>query len=290
MKYSYFPGCTYHSTGQEYDKSLKAVCSVLEIELQDVNNWICCGSSSAHTTSKLLSISLPIQNISEVEKDGLSEVVIPCVGCYSRFKRSVYEVENNPVLLKDVSEVIEYQFQNKVKILNPLEIFKNGMKEKIKDKIKKDLSKIKMVCYYGCVLTRPPKVMQFDEFEYPTSMDEILKNSGVDILDWSYKTDCCGVSLSLTKSDIVLRLVNEILENASEVGADAIAVACPLCHANLDTRQEEVNDLYKKKYNLPILYFTQVMGLAFGFGIKELSLNKHFVIPEKLLKRLKIGV
>ena len=287
MKYSYYPGCTYHSTGQEYDKSLKAVCSVLDIELKDIDNWVCCGSSSAHTTSKLLSFSLPAQNISEVEKEGLREMVVPCVGCYSRFKRAVYEVGNNPALLKDVSEVIEYDFKNTVKILNPLEIFENGIEEKIKDVVKKDLSAIKMVCYYGCVLTRPPKIMQFDEFEYPESMDEILKNAGVDVLDWSYKTDCCGVSLALTKSDIVLRLVNDILGNASDVGADAIAVLCPLCHANLDTRQEEVNSKYNKKYDLPILYFTQVLGLAFGLDPKGLGLDKHFIGTDSLLKKIK---
>jgi len=286
MIYSYFPGCTYHSTGKEYDMSFKAVCSILDIELKDVNNWICCGSSSAHTTSKLLSVSLPIQNLSEVEKENLNEVVVPCVSCYSRFKKSIYEIENDSQLMKDVSEVIDYQFQNKVKVLNPLEIFKNGMLEEIRDKVKKDLSEIKMVCYYGCILTRPPKFMKFDGCEYPVSMDEILKDIGVNVLDWSYKTDCCGMSLSLTNSDIVLRLTNNIFENATDVGADAIAVSCSLCHANLDTRQEEVNKLYNKKYNLPIFYFTQVMGLAFGCGVKELGLDKHFVSTDKLLKRI----
>lgn len=286
MTYSYFPGCTYHSTGQEYDRSLKAVCSELDIKLNDIKNWTCCGSSSAHSTSKLLAVSLPLQNLSEVEKEGLNEVVIPCVGCYSRFKKSVYDVSHDPRLLKDVSGIIDYQFQNKVNILNPLEIFGNGTSDKIKDKVKKDLSKLKMVCYYGCVLTRPPDIMKFDQHEYPISMDNVLKSIGVDVIDWSFKTDCCGASLSLTRSDIVVRLTSQILENANDVGADAIAVLCPLCHANLDTRQEEVNELYNKKYNLPILYFTQVMGLAFGLGTKELSLEKHFVNPEELLKRL----
>ncbi len=285
MTYSYYPGCTYHSTGQEYDKSFKAVCSALDIELKEIKNWTCCGSSSAHATSKLLSLSLPIQNLSEVEKEGLNEVVVPCVGCYSRFKKSVYEVGHDPGLLKDVSEIIDYQFQNKVDILNPLELFGNGTQEKVKEKVKKDLSKIKMVCYYGCVLTRPPKVNKFDQHEYPMSMDLILNDLGVDVLDWSFKTECCGASLSLTRSDIVLRLTNQILENANDVGADAIVVSCPLCQANLDNRQEEVNDLYDKKYNLPVLYFTQVMGYAFGLGARQLGLDKHFIDPQQLLKR-----
>ncbi|MHB1253485.1 MAG: CoB--CoM heterodisulfide reductase iron-sulfur subunit B family protein [Candidatus Humimicrobiaceae bacterium] len=286
MIYSYYPGCTFHHSGKEYDMSFKAVCSMLDIDLREVKNWICCGASSAHVDSKLLFASLSIKNLAEVEKEGLSEIVVPCIGCYSSFKRSVYEIERDSKLKNNVDEVIDYQFQNKVKILNPLEIFNNSIKEKIRNKIKKDLSKLKIVCYYGCVLTRPPEVMKYDICEYPVSMDMILKDIGVKTLDWSYKTECCGVSLNFTNPEIVLRLANNIFENARDVGADAIAVACPLCHINLDSRQGEVNKVYNKDYNLPILYFTQVLGLGLGCSVKQLGLGTHFVKTDKLLKKI----
>lgn len=286
MIYSYYPGCTIHHSGKEYDISLKAVCSMLDIELREVKNWICCGASSAHVDSKLLFVSLSIKNLAEAEKEDLSEIVVPCTGCYSSFKRSIYEIERDSNLKNNVNEVIDYQFQNKVKVLNPLEIFNNGIKEKMRNIVKKDLSKLNIVCYYGCVLTRPPEVMQYDECEYPVSMDMILKDIGIKTLDWSYKTECCGVSLNFTNPEIVLRLANNIFENARDVGADAIAVACPLCHMNLDSRQREVNKVYNKNYDLPILYFTQVLGLGFGYNAKQLGLDTHFVNSDKLLKKI----
>lgn len=286
MIYAYYPGCSLHSTGKEYDISFRAVCKKIGIELKEVNNWICCGASSAHQVSFLLSLSLPVKNLVEVEKQKQEEVVIPCAACYSRFKTAVYYVSNNHELMEKVNMAVNSQFENKVKILHPLEIFTTDKIELIRKNIKYNLSKVKVVCYYGCLLTRPPDIMQFDICEYPMSMDKILKDAGITTCDWSYKTDCCGAALSITKSEIVLKLANDILKNAQETGADAIAVACPLCHANLDTRQDEVNKTYGKSYNLPIVYFTQLLGLSLGFAPKELGLKKHFVSADKLLKKI----
>ncbi len=288
MIYSYYPGCTFKSTGIDYDLSFKAICSLLDIELAELKNWICCGASSAHATSKILPIFLTIKNLAEIEKANFSEVVVPCAGCYYRFKKSIHEVAKDKDLLRDVTEIIGLSFQNKVKVLNPLEIINNDVKEKITKQLKKDLSKLKMVCYYGCVLTRPPKIMQFDNCEYPTSMDDILKVAGVNVLDWSFKTECCGVSLAFTKPEIVLRLTKNILENASEVGADAIVVACPLCYLNIDTRQETINKVYNEKFNLPVFYFTQVLGLALGCNSKDLGLDKNFMNANTLIE--KVGI
>ena len=286
MMYSYYPGCSLHATACEYDMSFKAVCKILGIELKEINKWICCGATAAHQTSHLLALSLSAKNLAEVEKENMAEVLVPCAACYSRFKTTKYELENNPQLLQEVSEIISYPLENKVKVAHPLEILSNGFTSEIKQHVKKDLSNIKMVCYYGCLLTRPPDIMQFDECEYPVSMDEILKNAGVNVIDWSYKTDCCGGALSLTKTEIILRLINNIFENAKEAGADAIAVACPLCHSNLDVRQYEAGKLVNREFNIPIVYFTQVLGLAFGLKPEELSMNKHFVNADELLSKI----
>jgi heterodisulfide reductase subunit B len=284
--YPYYPGCSLHSTASEYDISLKAVSDVLGIELKEIKKWICCGASAAHQTSPLLAISLPAKNLAEVEKDNLEEVLVPCAACYARFKTTKYELEHNPELLQDINKIISYPFENKVKILHPLEILSNGMSTKIKQSVKNDLSGLKVVCYYGCLLTRPPKVMQFDTCEYPVSMDEILKNAGVDVLDWSYKTACCGAALSLTKTEIILKLIDDIFENAKGVGADAIVVACPLCHSNLDMRQDESNKSFNRDHTIPIMYFTQVLGLAFGLKPEDLSLNTHLVDTDVLLSKI----
>jgi heterodisulfide reductase subunit B len=272
MRYFYYPGCSLHSTGKEYDISFKKVCNAVGIELKEVNKWICCGASSAHNTSHLLSIALPAESLASVEKEGGSEVVVPCAACFFRLKSTVYEISQNPDLREEVNWVIDYPFKNSVKVLHPLEIFN---KEILQKNIKKDLSKFKFVCYYGCLLTRPPKVMQFDICEYPKTMDNILKAVGANTLDWNYKTDCCGAAFSLTKTEIVLKVTKRILEGAREVSADAIVVACPLCHSNLDTRQSDINKVYNTNYEIPVLYFTQVLGLAMGIAPSELAIDKH---------------
>jgi len=276
--YAYYPGCSLHSTGSEYDKSFKLVARKLGIELEEVPGWICCGTSPAHSSSHLLSIALPIKNLSIVESMD-KEVVVPCAACYSRFKFAVYEMNHDTKLAEDVKEVIGSSFQNKVNVLHPLEIFAQMPSAKLKTSIKENYKNkpLKVVCYYGCLLTRPPKIMRFgqDDPEYPMTMDKVLGDVGYEILDWSYKTDCCGASFALSETDAVLTLTQKILKNAQEVGADAIAVACPLCHANLDTRQTDINAKYNTTYNIPIYYFTQLMGLAFGFNQKELGITKH---------------
>jgi len=274
-KYAYYPGCSLHSTGAEYDASFKKVARTLDIDLQEVPGWICCGTSPAHSASHLLSIALPVKNLTLVERINCEEVVVPCAACYSRFKFAANEMANDPKLAEDVKEVIGSSFQNKIKIVHPLEILASMAPAMIKQKAKTPPKALKVVCYYGCLLTRPGKVMKFDEVEYPMTMDNVLKNSGFEVLDWSYKTDCCGASFALSETDAVLTLTQKILKNAQEVGANAIAVACPLCHANLDTRQTEINAKYNTNYNIPIYYFTQLMGLSFGYNQKELGIQKH---------------
>jgi len=288
MKYAYYPGCSLHSTAKEYDKSLCAVCEKVGIELEEVKNWICCGSSWAHPTSKLLSLALPLKNLAEIEKSGLREVIVPCAMCFSRFKIAQHEVSGDPKLAAEVEGIIEHKFKDGVKVYHPLDILSsNAELSKLTELVKNDLSGLKVVCYYGCLLTRPPKVTQFDDCEYPQSMDKILQTMGMSTLDWSYKTDCCGASFALTKTDIVLKLSRDILEGAKSVGADAIAVACPMCQSNLDTRQEEIEEKYQTTYHLPILYFTQLMGLALDIPAEKLLLKSHLVDTEDVLEKVR---
>ncbi|MBI4713436.1 MAG: CoB--CoM heterodisulfide reductase iron-sulfur subunit B family protein [Planctomycetes bacterium] len=285
-KFAYYPGCSLHSTGAEYDTSFRAVARKLGMELEEVPGWVCCGTSPAHSSSHLLSVALPIKNLALAEYAGATEVAVPCAACYSRFKFATHEIEQDEKLREDVKEIIGSSYQGKIKTLHPLEIMAKMPASELKDKVVRKrsdsgvppqagLDNLKVVCYYGCLLTRPPKVVSFDDIEYPMTMDKILENVGINVLDWSYKTDCCGTAFALSETDAVLTLTQKILKNAQEVGANAIAVACPLCHANLDTRQLDINAKYNTNYNIPIYYFTQLMGLAFGYSPKEMALHKH---------------
>ena len=240
-----------------------------------------------HPTSKLLSLALPLKNLAEIEKSGFREVIVPCAECFSRFKIAQYEIANEPQLAEEVEGIVEHKFKDGVKVCHPLEVFSNNTGlSKISDLVKKDISGLKVVCYYGCLLARPPKATEFDVYEYPQSMDKLLRAIGMAPLDWSYKTDCCGASFALAQTEIVLKLSRDILEEAKAVGADAIAVACPMCHSNLDTRQEEIEKKYQVTYHLPILYFTQLMGLAFDIPEKKLLLRSHLVDTTDILEKV----
>ncbi len=280
-KYAYYPGCSLHSTGSEYDVSFRAVCEKLAIDIEEIKGWICCGTSPAHCTSRLLSLALPFEILCLVKKMGMNDVVAPCAACFARLRTAIYEANEDPEIAGQISEVLEKPLPKSVNVLSPLEIFSN--EADITSAVTTKLPELKVVCYYGCLLTRPSKVMQFDECEYPMAMDELLRSSGIATLDWSYKTDCCGGGFAMTRTDIVLKLTHDILEEAKAVGANAIAVGCPLCHVNLDTRQVEIEKEYGAQYSLPIFYFTQLMALALGIPRDKLGFQKHFVSTDELL-------
>ncbi len=281
--YAYFPGCSLSATGVDYHISLTFVSKVLGIDLVEVRDWVCCGASSAHATSHLVSIALPVLSLSHAEQDGFKKLIAPCLACLARFKAANREIENHPSTKSKIHEVFDYPYQGTVKAYHPLEVFLEMGMQKIQEKVRKSLKGIKLACYYGCVLTRPPEVCQFDNVENPQSMDMIVRALGAQSLPWSFKTECCGVSMTLTRSDIVLKLTNDILREAKEAGADAIAVACPLCQANLDGRQRQIEETYHTRYRLPILYITQLMGLAFGAFPKEVGIQKLLTSPQEVL-------
>ena len=280
-KYAYYPGCSLHSTGSEYDVSFRAVCEKLGMDIQEIEGWICCGTSPAHSSSRLLSLALPFENLCLAEKMGLTDIIAPCASCFARLKTAMYEANEDAEIAGQISDALEKPLPKSMNVLSPLEIFCN--QQGLAEAVTKQLPELKVVCYYGCLLTRPSKVMQFDECEYPMAMDDLLRSFGIETLDWSYKTECCGGALAMTRTDVVLKLTHDILEEARAVGANAIAVACPLCHVNLDTRQVEVEKEYGVQYGLPVFYFTQLMGLAMGVAGDKLGLKKHFVSTDGLL-------
>jgi len=283
MRYAYYPGCSLSSSGIEFHLSFQYVARALGIELVEVKDWVCCGASSAHATSHLLSIALPVLNLSHAEKEGFDKLIAPCLACLSRFKAANVEMKNDPHLRKKIHEIFDYPYQGKVKVYHPLEVFLELGLDRIRARARKRLKGLRVACYYGCVLTRPPQIAQFDDVENPQSMDSIIQALGGETIDWSYKTECCGVSMTLTFSDIVLKLSNDILREAKEGGASAIIVCCPLCQANLDGRQRQIEETYQVRYGLPILYITQVMGLSFGAYPKEVGLEKLITSPKEVL-------
>jgi heterodisulfide reductase subunit B len=226
-----------------------------------------------------------MKNLASMEAEGETKMTTPCAACYSRFRTAVHNVESDPTLKKAVDAEIGYEYEGSVKVSNLVDTFVEDVGlDAIGTAVTKPLKDLKVVCYYGCLLTRPPAVTADEHPEYPMTMDNIVKKLGATPLDWSYKTDCCGASLMLTQTDIALDLSQKILDKAAEVGAEAIVVACSFCQGNLDNRQEQIERRSGKRYNIPVIYFTQLMGLAMGVSPKELGLEKLFVSPDPLLK------
>jgi heterodisulfide reductase subunit B len=270
VKVSYYPGCALHGTALEYDESTKAMSALLGVELRELPDWNCCGASSAHVTDDSLAHNLVARNLAIAGKEGL-DVVVPCAACYNRLKGGEREMEAGGKKLP-------------FRVLSLLELLvDDGLTARMKGMVKRPLAGLKMVSYYGCLLVRPPKVVRAKGHENPEEMDRLLSLMGAEMIPWSYKTDCCGGSLVLTRTDIVRRLTRKLFDKALEAGAEAIAVACPLCQSNLDTRQEEISAESGRKYELPILYVTELIGLSLGHPDAGKWWKRHFVNPKKLL-------
>jgi heterodisulfide reductase subunit B len=278
VKVSYYPGCSLHSTGLEYGKSTVEVCETLGIELNELNDWNCCGASSAHCTDEVLAIELATRNLVTAEEAGL-DLVIPCAACFQRFKVAEKHVQEGK------EPVVDTPYQGKVPIKHLLDfLIEEENLSAIKKKITKPLKGLKAVCYYGCLITRPPKVTDAKSYENPQQMDVLLTLLGVDVHPWSYKTDCCGGSLMLAREDIVAQLTGKLIQKAEEAGAECIVTACPLCQANLDTKQAFISKNMGREVRFPAFYFTELLGLAFGSGEVDGWLKKHVVDPCALLK------
>lgn len=284
---AYYPGCSLHTSGSEFNTSARAVCETLGIDLIEPEGWVCCGSSAAHRSDPEAALNLPLTNLSIIEQSGFSEVTMPCAACFSRHKFALREIRHDSYRRSEASKSIGYDYQDTVYVSTLSEtIRKHASMEVIHKKVVNPLKDLRVVCYYGCLLTRPPEVTGAVHPENPTDMDELMAALGAEVFDWSYKTVCCGATHSLTRPDIVLDLSSSIIERARESGAEAIVVACPLCHLNLDARQFQMN----LSAPLPVMYFTQLMVLALGLPSKMAALNKNLVDPRPLLRNKGLAV
>jgi heterodisulfide reductase subunit B len=286
---SYYPGCSLHATGIEFDMSTKAVAEKLGLNLVEPEGWVCCGTSPAHNTNHYRAVKLPMQTLAIAEELGHSYMTMPCAACFSRFRVAMHEVEHDPQLRQKIADDIGFAYSGGIEVDGLLTTITDRVGYEVAARhVVKPLQGLRVASYYGCLLTRPPDVTGEEHYEYPMNMDRLMEVLGAESVDWSYKTDCCGGSLSLSTLDIALDLSHKILQNAIEVGADIIATACPLCHANLDVRQSQINEEYGGKFDIPIVYFTQLMGVAYGIDAKTLGMDKHFSDAIGLLRDLEI--
>ncbi len=284
--YAYYPGCSGLGSSKEYEQSTRAILKALGVEIQEVPDWSCCGSTPAHTVDHRLSSALAGRNLAQAERMGVEfdSVITPCPSCLTNLKHAAHYLEK-PEFKEQVNKLLDRPLQTVPKVKSVLQVvYEDIGPEAIKAKVVKPLSTLKLAPYYGCIMNRPPDIMDFDHHEHPVALDELMEAIGAKVTPFPLKVECCGASYGVARNDIVMKLSGKLLDTAEDKGANAVVTACPLCQMNLDLRQDQINAANKTRHNKPVFYFTQLLGLALGLSEKEVGLDMLCVKPYDVLK------
>jgi heterodisulfide reductase subunit B2 len=273
----YYPGCSLHGTGRELDMSIKALSQVAGVELREIEDWNCCGATSAHNLSHELSIALPYRVLALAEQQGMTDVLTPCAACFSRLKGTAVRLARNPALIEEMRETVGLPYTGKVRVLSILEYINKLLADGLAAKLTAPLAGLKVAPYYGCLLSRGEDIVEGDDAENPRGMDAAIRAAGAEPVAWNFAVECCGGGFSMSLTDAVLDLSSKILDDAEAAGAKAIVAGCPMCHSNLDMRQLTMNSRGMGPHRMPVLYLSELVGLAAGIDPKQLGLDRHFI-------------
>ncbi len=285
--YAYFPGCSSSEGGAKaYGVSAQAVSKALDIELVELDDWNCCGSTPYSSFEELASSCLSARNLAIAEKAGL-DLVTPCSSCYVTLNRTNSYLKQYPHLKAEVDESLAaggLEYHGTVRVRHLLDVLVNDVSyEAISARVKKSLDGLKVAPYYGCQVVRPD--LGFDHPEQPKSLDKLVVSLGGEPVSFPMKARCCGGSLIISEEELALDLIGKILTSALSNGAECLITPCPLCQTNLDAYQKSADKKFKTNFNLPILFFTQLMGVAFGLGEEALGLKACVVPAERVLAK-----
>ena len=286
MKYSYYPGCSLHTTAKEFDISTKVVMEELGVELEEIKDWSCCGGSIAGGVSHDVGMAMAARNVALAQKQNL-DLLASCSGCYNKSAKAAKALENGTekdrimaILAEMGITISDYN----IRVRNVVDVLANDLD--ISSQIKNPLTGLKVACYYGCLLTRPADITGWDSPVFPMSMDRLAQACGAEVVDFRSKTKCCGGPILVSKQEVAFELTKKLLDEAKSLDADCIVLACPLCATNLELRQADIEKMYNVTYNLPVLYITEIIGLALGMKPRKLGVNKHIVSAQPVLKKL----
>ena len=277
VEIGYYPGCALHGSSNDYEASVRACMKKLHVELKELDDWICCGATAAHNLNKKLAVALPTRNLAIAERDGIGEILAPCPMCSMELIQVRNKLRESEALRQEMSDIVECPVSGTTEVLNLIQIFQRIDPATLTTAVTKSLDTFQPACYYGCLLTRPPEDLQFDDCEQPTSMENLLQSLGAKPVDWNYKTECCGAGLTLADDSVIIDLTGKILRNAKKHGANCMVVACPMCHVNLDMKQSAIEKKNSESLRLPVYYLSDLVGIALGLSEQELRIDKHFV-------------
>jgi heterodisulfide reductase subunit B len=270
LKVSYYPGCSLEGTAADYAASIAAITPLMDVELEELDDWNCCGASAAHSLNHKLSLELPARNLDLARKTGL-DLVVPCALCFNRLK---------------AAEKAQNRQRNGGKVWDLLEFLtQKSFLSTLKQKTVRPLKGLKAVGYYGCLASRPPDITDKVDYENPEDLEKLLQVLQAEPLDWSFKTDCCGAGLAMSRPDLIDTLVGRLYDRALAAGAECFVVACQMCQANLDMSQGRIAKKTGQAYYLPVFYFTELIGLALGHPDTGGWLARHLVDPRPLLRQ-----
>ncbi|MFO8014670.1 MAG: CoB--CoM heterodisulfide reductase iron-sulfur subunit B family protein [Phycisphaerae bacterium] len=281
----YYPGCSLHGTGRELDQSIRALAEVAGVDLVEIEDWNCCGATAAHSLNHDLAVALPYRTLALAEEQGMTEVVAPCAACFSRLKGTAVRLARDADLCEKMHRITERPYKGTVRILNANEYIDRLLDEGLADKLTHRLDGLKVAPYYGCLLSRGEDIVP-DDHENPTAMERALVAAGCEVVPWNFATECCGGGFSMSKTDAVVDLSDAILSDAEDAEADAVVTSCPMCHSNLDMRQRTINAAGRGPHDLPVLYLSEVLGLAAGIEPERLGLDRHFVDAMRVTERV----
>lgn len=282
-QFAYYPGCTLYTKSRNLDLCARATAQILGVELKELETWNCCGAIYSTVQDDLANQVAPIRNLIEAQKIS-NKLVTLCAACYNVLKRSNRSLflKENDIYRRRMMSYLETEYNGNTQTVHYLEVLKNEIGfENLKSKLTKNLNGLKVTSYYGCLMLRPSEEMNFDDPENPMMMDDMFSVLGATPVDFPFKGECCGGYVLVNKPDVATKCAQTILESIANAGADCIATTCPLCQYNIDNQQK----LMSKQFNLPVFYFTQLLGLSLGVDENILNLNNHYIDPKPLLKQ-----
>jgi len=288
MKLAYYPGCSLKQSSALYDVQCRQVFEALGITLTELEDWNCCGATSAAKVDDFLAVALSARNLGIAEASGYDQVVIPCSACYSKTMVAQQRLRDDSMLRDEINAGIAQKVNDKIKVASILEaLLETVHSGSLKKRVQKKFRGLNPVCYYGCMLTRfPYNVSVSDDVENPKGMESVLKVLRANPLDWNSKTACCGASAAINDHKTALNLMAGIMQDAVSRGANCLVVTCPMCQLNMDAWQEAFCKLHGIRERLPVYFLTELIGLAIGMSIEELQIDRHFTDSTKLVKEL----
>lgn len=294
-KYLYYPGCSMDSSGRAYDISLKSICGPLGLELEEIEDWNCCGATEYLSISLTPAYALIGRNLAIAQKQmkDNNQLVAPCSACYLNLAKADHFMRERPSLGVNVNKALAagglHYDAGTVVVRHLLDVLINDFgTEKIKERVVRPLTGLRVAPYLGCMVPRPDYEKRWSDTEYPTELDRLLKALGAEVIDYPLKTHCCGGHMTQIGPSTAFELIRRLIAAADQYKADLMVTVCPMCQMNVDAYQNETNHYFKTNYHMPILFFTQLMSLAFGCDAQEAGIGLELVSARKALS--KIGV